>query len=595
MKKQLLITSLLCVAALPMAAQHLAGKPLPPTMGWSSWNTFAAKIDDDIIKGQADAMVATGLDTCGYNYINIDDGFQWDRAKDGKMQINPVRFPKGLRPLVDYIHSKGLKAGIYSDAGHSTCAYFYGGESHESNCGLLDYDEPDCDYYFNDLDFDFIKVDFCGGTSWQNKEKLDLSAEKRYTDIANAIQKVTGPTGKGVVYNVCRWDFPGTWVCDIADSWRISQDINASWGSVSNIIGQNLYLSAYCTPGHYNDMDMLEVGRGLSEEEDRTHFAMWCMMSSPLLIGCDIRDLAKTEKKKTLSLLSNKELIDINQDALGLQAYVVKKAANGTYVLVKDFGERNGLTRVVALYNPTDNAKNMSFNFADVDLGGKVQVRDVTLKTNRGEAEGKCTMYVPKHGTRVLKLTAEKRLMRTRYEAETAFLSAYQELENNQSKGTAAPATSDACSGGMKVGYLGGNAKNDLQWRDVYVDRTGDYDMTLSIISGENRKINVEVNGTLVKTLNCNSNSWSATKDVKLTIPLNAGQNTVRLYNADAWMPDVDVMTLAPSAALAINDVENNVQAKAEGNTYDLSGRLMPNGTNQRGLLIENGRVVLRK
>ena len=589
MKKQLLITSLCLASSLPLCAQHLAGKPLPPTMGWSSWNTFAAKIDDDIIKGQADAMVSTGLAACGYNYINIDDGFQWDRAKDGKMQINPVRFPKGLRPLVDYIHGKGLKAGIYSDAGHSTCAYYYGGESHESNCGLLDYDEPDCDFYFNELDFDFIKVDFCGGTSWQNKEKLDLSAEKRYTEIANAIQKMTGPTQKGVVYNVCRWDFPGTWVCDIADSWRISQDINASWGSVSNIIGQNLYLSAYCTPGHYNDMDMLEVGRGLTEEEDRTHFAMWCMMSSPLLIGCDIRNIPST----TLQLLSNKELIAVNQDSLGQQAYVVKNIG-GTYVLVKDFEVANGLTRVVALYNPTDNAKNMTFDFADVDLGGKVQVRDITLGTERGEMEGNLKLFVPKHATRVLRLTAEKRLMRTRYEAETAFLSAYQELENNKSKGTAAPATDASCSGGVKVGYLGRGEKNDLQWRNVYVDRTGDYDMALSIISGENRIVNVEVNGVLVKSLTCNSGSWSASKEVKLTVPLTAGRNTVRLYNATAWMPDVDYMTLAPSEALAIGGVDAGGDAAgANGKTYDLAGRLVGGG--QTGLLIENGRVVLHR
>lgn len=156
--------------------------------------------------------------------------------------------------IVDYIHAKGLKAGIYSDAGHSTCAYFYGGGDNEGDVGLLGHDDEDCRLFFNKLNFDLIKVDFCGGTFWQNKEDLNLDPKQRYMEIAEAIKK----TGRAVRYNVCRLDFPGTWVCDIADSWRISSDINASWRFVSNIIRQNLYLSAYCGGGHYPALGIIQ-------------------------------------------------------------------------------------------------------------------------------------------------------------------------------------------------------------------------------------------------------------------------------------------------------------------------------------------------
>lgn len=581
------------LAAIASSAQAQT-KPAfnPPLMGWSSWNTYAANINASVIKRQAAAMVARGLKDCGYMYINIDDGFQWDRDGKGNLQINPKRFPDGLAPIVEYIHGKGLKAGIYSDAGHSTCANFYGGEDKENDVGLLDHDDDDCKLFFNDLKFDFIKVDFCGGTSWQNHEKLDLDAKKRYVEIAEAIKK----TGCDVNYNVCRWDFPGTWVCDIADSWRISQDINASWGSVSNIIKQNLYLSAYCGGGHYNDMDMLEVGRGLSQTEDRTHFGMWCIMSSPLLIGCDMSSMSS----QTLNLLKNKELIALNQDPLGLQAYVVDNK-NGVYTLVKDIEELNGLKRAVAVYNSTDAASKITVAFADLDLAGKVKVRDLIKKTD-AEASGSMTVEVPAHGSAFFTVEAEQRMMRTLYEAETAWLSAYQELANNQSAETAVYSESASCSGGMKVGWLGKKASNDLQWRNVYVTEDGDYEMTLTAISGESRKVNVSVNGGTAKSITCNSGSWDKPKDFKLTVHLNAGNNVVRLYNASAWMPDIDCMRLAKKVPTSIGGVA--ASNASTGMVYTLDGRVVRHRAEGEkssfeglpaGLYVSDGRKVINE
>lgn len=513
-----------------------------PTMGWSSWNTYGFKINEDVIKSQTDAMVEKGLKDAGYQYINIDDGFFGGRDENGKLLIHPTRFPNGLRPLVDYIHSKGLKAGIYSDAGKNTCASYWGGDTWGIGVGLYGHDQQDMDLYFKELNFDFIKVDFCGGDPNHNVDKLDLPEEERYRAIQEAILN-TGRTD--VRLNVCRWAFPGTWVHDVATSWRVSEDIYLGWNSVKGIIAQSLYLSAFATEGHYNDMDMLEVGRGLTEEEDKTHFGMWCIMSSPLLIGCDMT----TIPENALKLLTNKELIALNQDPLGLQAYVVNRH-EGTYVLVKDVETLHGRTRAVALYNPTDAAKEMTVDFLDLDLGGKVAVRDLYEQQDLGEKVVSMSVNVPAHGTRIYRLEAEKRYERTRYEGETAWLDAYQELLNNQSAETGIFEEADYCSGGAKAGWLGKSEKNDLQWRNVYSAEGGNYTMRLSYICGENRNLYVTVNGGEPVKLTLNSGGWSTVAEKDVNIQLNAGENVIRLYNAENWMPDIDGMTLIKENSL---------------------------------------------
>ena len=539
MMKKLLIS----LAALVLPVWAMAQNP--PLMGWSSWNTYGYQINDSVLKAQADAMVDLGFKDCGYNHINIDDGFFGGRDESGKLLIHPERFPKGLRPLVDYIHAKGLKAGIYSDAGRNTCASYWGEPKDEigRGVGLYDHDAEDLDLYFNKekLNFDFIKIDYCGADAGNNDEGLDLDVEQRYKEIAAAI-KATGRTD--ITWNICRWAFPGTWVCDMVDSWRTTEDIYLGWESIKSIIGQSLYLSAYVSPGHYNDMDMLEVGRGLTDEEDKTHFGMWCMMSSPLLIGCDMHDI----KGNALALMQNKELIALDQDPLGLQAYVVKRE-NGGYVLVKDVEEMYGKKRAVAFYNPTDNAISMSINFSDVELGGKVKVRDLFEKADKGTYEGSYQVTVPAHGTRIYKLEAEERFERTVYEAETAWLSAYQEIKNNQAEGTAIYSEKDGCSGGVSVGWLGNNADNDLQWRNVFSAEGGEYTLRVFFVTGENRSMTLNLNGKDVRTYTGNSGGWGTVGSTDFDVTLNKGNNIVRLYNATGWMGDIDRMELVKKGA----------------------------------------------
>ena len=537
---------LLCALALSLPLCAAADNP--PLMGWSSWNTYGFQINDSVIQAQADAMVKLGFKECGYNHINIDDGFFGGRDENGKLLIHPTRFPNGLRGLVDYIHGQGLKAGIYSDAGSNTCASYWGNpkDTIGLGVGLYGHDAEDLALYFNELDFDFIKVDYCGADANNNADKLDLDVEQRYKEIASAI-KATGCDD--VTWNICRWAFPGTWACEIADSWRTTEDIYLGWESVKSIIGQSLYLSAYTSYGHYNDMDMLEVGRGLTEEEDKTHFGMWCIMSSPLLIGCDMNDI----KGNALELMQNKELIALNQNTLGLQAYVAKRE-NGGYVLVKDVDEKYGLNRAVAFYNPTDAAIEMSVAFSQVDLAGKVKVRDLFEKKDKGVYEESFSVTVPAHGTRIYRLKAEERLERKVYEAETAWLTDYQEIKNNEVYGTAIYSEKAACSGGVAVGWLGNRDSNDLQWRNVYSKEGGEYTLRVYFITGDNRTMKLSVNGGEPLTFTGNSGGWGTVGSAEFDVVLKKGENVVRLFNESGYMGDIDKMELVNKNAPVITE-----------------------------------------
>ncbi|MBR5593044.1 MAG: family 16 glycosylhydrolase [Bacteroidaceae bacterium] len=536
----------------------------PPLMGWSSWNTYGFQINDSVIQAQADAMVGLGFKDCGYNHINIDDGFFGGRDAEGNLLIHPERFPNGLRGLVDYIHAKGLKAGIYSDAGRNTCASYWGKPKDEigRGVGLYGHDAADFDLYFNPdkLNFDFIKIDYCGADAGNNDEGLDLDVEQRYKEIAAALKAVGRDD---VTWNICRWAFPGTWACGIADSWRTTEDIYLGWESVKSIINQSLYLSAYTSYGHYNDMDMLEVGRGLTDEEDKTHFGMWCIMSSPLLIGCDMNDI----KGNALELMQNKELIALNQNTLGLQAYVVKRE-NGGYVLVKDVEEKYGTKRAVAFYNPTNAAIDMSISFEQVDLAGEVAVRDLFEKRNLGVYEGAYSVTVPAHGTRIYKFDAEERLERTLYEAETAWLTDYQEIKNNEVYGTAIYAEKSNCSGGVAVGWLGNRDSNDLQWRNVYSRDGGEYTLRVYFITGENRTMKLSVNGGEPQVYTGNSGGWGTVGSAEFDVVLKKGENVVRLFNENGYMGDIDKMVLVNKNAPVVTVDYPIVFDKNQGYTH---------------------------
>lgn len=501
---------------------------LPPLMGWSSWNTYHVNINENLIKKQADALVANGLKDVGYLYINVDDGFFGYRDETGKMHAHPERFPNGMRPVSDYIHSLGLKAGIYSDAGDNTCGSIYDDDANGVGSGLYGHEQQDMDLYLKEWNYDFIKIDYCGA------RELGLEEEKRYATICEAI-KNTGRTDVSI--NICRWAFPGVWAKNRARSWRISSDIRPRWSSVKHIIGKNLYLSAYAGEGHYNDMDMLEVGRGLTQAEEEVHFGMWCIMSSPLLVGCDMTTIPET----SLQLLKNKELIALNQDVLGLQAYVVQRDKD-CYTLVKDIEQKHGTARAVAFYNASDSIYEFNVPLHLLELGGKTKVRDLVKREDLENVEDECRYTLQPHSVLLCRMEAETRLETNRYEAEWAYLPCYDDLGKKPKP--ILYAVSPECSGGMKVHHLGGSEENYAEWKEVYSEKGGQYEMTIHYCSPVNRKLEVWVNDVRHELLKLNSGGEDKVAVVTLPITLKTGYNSIRMGNCFGWAPDIDCFTL---------------------------------------------------
>ncbi len=386
MKKNLLII-LFLVFCMAVSAQ-LSRTPI---MGWSSWNHFRVNINEKMIREQADAMISSGMSDAGYRYVNIDDGYLGGRNEKGILFPNAEKFPSGMKALADYIHGKGLKAGIYSDAGSNTCGSIWDHDEKGVGVGLFGHVKQDCDLFFNQWGFDFLKVDWCGG----EKQKLDEKTE--YLAILKEVKSVR----QDIVFNICRWQFPGEWAINAADSWRISGDISASWKSICNIIDINADLAKYASPGHFNDMDMLQVGRGMSYDEDKSHFTMWCIMLSPLLAGNDLRSMSK----ETIEILTNNELIAVHQDAACVQAERIKKEGT-TEVWVKPLKSKVGKTKVITILNRGELPLTYTLKWSEVGLGGKIQVRDLWMHQDLGKNQDEITVNVPKHGVVVLKVGA---------------------------------------------------------------------------------------------------------------------------------------------------------------------------------------------
>ena len=510
----------------------------PPLMGWSSWNAYMVDISDSIITHQADLMVEKGLKEAGYRYVNIDDGFFGYRDERGYMVPHPERFPKGpegMRALVDHIHSLGLKAGIYSDAGDNTCGSSYNHDLNGLGAGLYGHDVVDAERYFNEWDFDFIKLDYCGG------QNLKLDPEERYREIRRVIDSVAT---RHIRINVCRWNFPGTWVNGIGDSWRISADIRPVWKSIKYIVGKNLYLSAYAGNGNYNDMDMLAVGYnikpspfweeglGLSYTEEEAHFGIWCIMSSPLLLGCDIEYIPE----ETMKIITNPELIAINQDRLGLQAHVVQHVGE-TYVFAKDIIEKWGNTRAVALYNPADTSMQFTLTPEEIEMTGTLTVRDLNLNADLGECSS-IEMTLPPHSAKILKVSGE-RIEPTLYEAEWGYCPDFTAIKGTGVKYVPMEGT----SGRAVAMNLGGSESNCLEWRDVHSISGGEYELSLTIqYCEEATGLRISVNGEEKEIVSC-----GLAKDGFYTLntlaELNKGENCVRIWS-ETPLPAVDKLNI---------------------------------------------------
>ena len=509
----------------------------PPLMGWSSWNAYMVDISDSIITHQANLLIERGLKDAGYGNINIDNGFFGYRDERGYMIPHPVRFPGGsaqMRSISDHIHSLGLKAGIYSDAGDNTCGSSYNKDLNGLGAGLWMHDVQDADQYFNNWNFDFIKIDYCGGIHRRLEER------DRYEEIRQVIDSVAG---RHIDINVCRWDYPGTWVEKLADSWRISEDIRPVWSSVRHIVEKNLYLSAYAHDGHYNDMDMLAVGYnikpspfwedglGLSYAEEEAHFGMWCIMSSPLLLGCDIEYIPE----ETMRIITNPELIAVNQDPLGLQAHVVQHEGE-TYVFAKDILRRHGGARAVALYNPSGSEASFSVPADVLEFTGQMKLRDLNLRSDLAPC-GVIEMTLPPHTAKILKVEGE-RIEPDLYEAEWGYCPDFTAIRGTGVKYIPV----EGASGRAVATNLGDSPTNYLEWGDVFSLKGGKYRISVRFSSPEAVDFDLVVNGKAHHASVATTDS--AFVEIPFEVRLRKGENDLRVCSVTSSKAAFDCIRL---------------------------------------------------
>jgi alpha-galactosidase len=355
---------------------------LTPPIGWNSWNKIGADVNERAIRAAADAMVSSGMRDVGYQYIVIDDLWQGERDKFGNIQPDPKRFPSGIKKLADYVHSKGLKFGIYSDAGTKTC----GGRP-----GSRGYEFQDARRYAA-WGVDYLKYDWCNvGTQ---------DAPAAYLTMSEALQA----TGRPIVFSMCEWgnSKPWLWAQNIGNLWRTTGDIYDHWEGKSsngysigamNILDMQAGLEAYSGPGRWNDPDMLEVGNGgMTADEYRAHFGLWAMMAAPLIAGNDLAAMSE----ETKSILMNKEVIAVDQDALGVQAS--RMAKNGeSEVWVRPL---KGGGRAIVLLNRSTTPRQISVTWEQLRYPDtlKANIRDLWSHQDLPPAQGTFTATVPGHG-----------------------------------------------------------------------------------------------------------------------------------------------------------------------------------------------------
>jgi alpha-galactosidase len=361
----------------PVFAQGNGPARTPP-MGWNSWNHFACKVTAADVRSAADAIVSTGMKSAGYIYVNIDDCWQGTRDEKGVIHPNE-KFPD-MKGLSDYVHTKGLKLGIYSSPGPKTCGGYEGSLGHE---------ELDAQTYAN-WGIDYLKYDYC---SFQGDVPAQMAAYKK---MHEALEK----TGRAIVFSLCQYGMDRVWRWGPSvggNLWRTTGDISDDYDRMAYIgFGQN-GLERFAAPGHWNDPDMLEVGNGkMNKDEYRTHMSLWCLLAAPLLAGNDLSKMTPD----TLAILTNPEVIAVDQDALGIQGHRVAQEGQ-LEVWVKLLADGS---KAVGLFNRGESVMPVTAHFRDVGVGDTASVRDLWEKRDLGVFNSSFTAQVPTHGVVLLKV-----------------------------------------------------------------------------------------------------------------------------------------------------------------------------------------------
>lgn len=396
------ILVIILLGASNIYGQKFKGLAQTPPMGWSSWNAFQCNINEKIIREIADAMVSSGMKAAGYKYINIDDCWQGYRDSLGFIHPDSAKFPSGMKALADYVHSKGLKLGIYSDAGAETCAGYPASRGHEYQDAIT----------YAKWGIDYLKYDWC------NTE--NLNAIGAYTTMRNALYAA----GRPIVFSICEWgtNKPWHWAGKIGNLWRTTGDIypcfdckynHGTWFAFGpmQILDMQKGLRKYAGPGHWNDPDMLEVGNGMTVSEDRAHFSMWCMIAAPLIAGNDLRKM----RKETLDILTNRDAIAVDQDSLGIEGF--KYSSHDSLEVWFKPLERGDWA--VCFLNRSSKPKNISFDWkketVSDSLSGRnthfdkvnYQIKNLWSNKITGTTGKTLTGKVPMHDVLMLRLIKE--------------------------------------------------------------------------------------------------------------------------------------------------------------------------------------------
>jgi alpha-galactosidase len=366
---------------------------LTPPMGWNSWNKFGCNVSEDLIKSVADAIATNGMKDAGYQYVVIDDCWQVSRDANGNIAADPKQFPSGIKALSDYVHSKGLKFGLYSDAGAKTCAGRPGSQGHEYQ-DALQYARWGADY---------LKYDWCN-TGTRN-------AEEAYLTMSTALLS----TGRPIVFSICEWGTakPWLWGKGTGNLWRTTGDISDKWTSkkkwpdgtcceygMVDILDMQIGLESFAGPGHWNDPDMLEVGNGgMTIPEYRAHFSLWALLSAPLIAGNDVRSMSPEIKE----ILTNSEAIAVNQDKLGREGRRIRKDGD-LEVWAKPLSDGS---RAVILFNRGATEADVGVSWEEIAYPNhlSVKVRDLWSHKDVGSFTGKYSAKVPSHSVVMLKIT----------------------------------------------------------------------------------------------------------------------------------------------------------------------------------------------
>ena len=353
-----------------------------PPMGWNSWNRFHCDVREDLITQTADAMVSSGMRDAGYQYVVIDDCWQVSRDKDGNIVPDAQRFPSGMKALADYVHSKGLKFGLYSDAGTGTC---------QKRPGSRGYEFQDARQYAA-WGADFLKYDWCNASTQDSRAS--------YATMRDALKLAERP----IVFSICEWGStkPWLWAKDVGNLWRTTDDITDCWDcppskggglGVVQILDLQNGLESFAGPGHWNDPDMLEVGNGkMTTTEYRSHFSLWCLLAAPLMSGNDLRSMTP----EITEILTNKEVIAIDQDPLGMQGRRVRDEGD---LEVWSRQLQDG-SRAVILLNRSSSDASITANWQELGYPAQIPatVRDLWQHKHLGKFTGRFSATVPPHG-----------------------------------------------------------------------------------------------------------------------------------------------------------------------------------------------------